>query len=742
MDDNAIDILLRLQDQLSPALAKAQAALRDAARDMVDTGASGSKSFKDLDESSGSWFATIAGGVAVGDLLASSIKAIASEALDLAKSLPELALRGAAVDDVSEAFERLTSQVGRSSTALLTTLRDGTHGTISDFDLMKRANADLAAGMNLTDGEFSTLSKGAFALAQATGGSVKDALDTMNDAMVTGRAKAVALLTGKVDLKAAEEAFARSLGVTVEELSAEGKLQADRQAILANVGKAVERLGEQTDGLDEKVDQGKAQWRNFLDEIGRTIATSPVVMKAIDDMGGMLEKAFGADRETSIKAVSAAVDGLVIHMVDAGIGAVEATRVIHVAWSGVVTVIDAAATTIVGLVTAIGEVLLAGDKLANKLHLVDDSEVEKIRQTQQYLRDLTSDIAKNTVEAGKGALGMSDFDKSLDAAGGALFGLRDSLETAAAAHVSTTAAAVKHADAQKTLGAATEETTGLTRVSAQQLKAYDELLQHMDKETFTLAMEHEKQWREERLATMARVNTAVLAEFDAQVKLNAEWGLNAAGAVQVQSSALDILNQKLAALHATRIEGISQEKQEQVLLDEYTKALYDEAVAQDTVATSTAKAADSTVSATDKFNSFKNTLVLGVKDLDDVNAALSKFYDDLAAFGGIGSMGGQNGVGTASGGGPSGPRVAGQGLPTRDLGGPVVAGQPYYIGKGAQPELFIPSDAGTMVPNGAGGMTVNLGGVHVTQPFGTPDAIASATLAAVTDRLRQMGVRF
>lgn len=742
MDDNAIDILLRLQDQLSPALAKAQAALRDAARDMVDTGASGSKSFKDLDDSSASWFATITGGVATGDLLASAIKSIANEALDLAKSLPELALRGAAVDDVSEAFERLTSQVGRSSTALLTTLRDGTHGTISDFDLMKRANADLAAGMNLTDGEFSTLSKGAFALAQATGGSVKDALDTMSDAMVTGRAKAVALLTGKVDLKAAEEAFARSLGVTVDELSAEGKLQADRQAILANVGKAVERLGEQTDGLDEKVDQGKVRWRNFLDEIGRTIATSPVVMKAIDEMGGMLEKAFGADREASIQAVSASVDGLVIHMVDAGIGAVEATRVIHVAWSGVVTVIDAVATTIVGLVTAIGEVLLAGDKLANKLHLVDDSEVEKIRQTQQYLRDLTGDIAKNTVEAGKGALGMSDFDKSLDAAGGALFGLRDKLETAAAAHVATTAAAGKHADAQKALGAATEDTTGLTRVSAQQLKAYDELLAHMDKETFTLAMEHEKQWREERLATMARVNTAVLAEFDAQVKLNAEWGLNAAGAVRVQSSALDILNQKLEALHATRIEGISQEKQEQVLLDEYTKALYDEAVAQDAVAVSTEKVAGASVSATDKFNKFTNTLVLGVKNLDDVNAALSKFYDDLSAFGGVGSMGGSNGVGAVSGGGPSGPRVPGQGLPIRDFGGPVVAGQPYYIGKGAQPELFIPSTSGTMVPNGAGGTTVNLGGVHVTQPFGTPDAIASATLAAVTERLRLMGVRF
>jgi hypothetical protein len=42
-------------------------------------------------------------------------------------------------------------------TTLLETLRQGTHGTIDDFTLMKRANQDLAAGLNLTDDQFSLL---------------------------------------------------------------------------------------------------------------------------------------------------------------------------------------------------------------------------------------------------------------------------------------------------------------------------------------------------------------------------------------------------------------------------------------------------------------------------------------------------------------------------------------------------------------------------------------------------------
>jgi hypothetical protein len=47
----------------------------------------------------------------------------------------------------------------------------------------------------------------------------------------------------------------------------------------------------------------------------------------------------------------------------------------------------------------------------------------------------------------------------------------------------------------------------------------------------------------------------------------------------------------------------------------------------------------------------------------------------------------------------------GQGQPmkvpagSRDSGGPGIAGQPYMIGTGAQPEVFIPQTNGTFVPN-------------------------------------------
>lgn len=83
-------------------------------------------------------------------------------------------------------------------------------------------------------------------------------------------------------------------------------------------------------------------------------------------------------------------------------------------------------------------------------------------------------------------------------------------------------------------------------------------------------------------------------------------------------------------------------------------------------------------------------------------------------------------------------------FPSRDVGGPVVAGQPYYIGRGAQPELFVPPQSGTMIPAGASPAGMHAGGtsivnhIYVTKPFGTPDAIGDAIVA----RQRALGRRF
>jgi hypothetical protein len=80
------------------------------------------------------------------------------------------------------------------------------------------------------------------------------------------------------------------------------------------------------------------------------------------------------------------------------------------------------------------------------------------------------------------------------------------------------------------------------------------------------------------------------------------------------------------------------------------------------------------------------------------------------------------------------------GMPTRDSGGPVTAGKSYLIGGGKAPELFTPGASGFVTPNagGGGGVVQN---IYVTQPLGTPDAIARAVADAQISLMKGQGAR-
>jgi len=93
------------------------------------------------------------------------------------------------------------------------------------------------------------------------------------------------------------------------------------------------------------------------------------------------------------------------------------------------------------------------------------------------------------------------------------------------------------------------------------------------------------------------------------------------------------------------------------------------------------------------------------------------------------------------------PRTAGQSpfqnqVTRRGGGGPVSAGSPYLVGERG-PELFVPGRSGSIVPNGdsaGGGSSVT--NIYITQPLGTPSAIAAAVDAALIQRQREIGTRF
>lgn len=144
MADDSIDILLRLQDELSPALAKAQALIRETAKDLVTTGSSGASAFKGMETSSLSLVeALMKIGPALGlSLGIGSIVAFGKALLDDADSLMKLydttgisveALQrmriagddaGVALDAMTKAVTMLQKRLGGDDASAAAALRD------------------------------------------------------------------------------------------------------------------------------------------------------------------------------------------------------------------------------------------------------------------------------------------------------------------------------------------------------------------------------------------------------------------------------------------------------------------------------------------------------------------------------------------------------------------------------------------------------------------------------------------
>lgn len=159
--------------------------------------------------------------------------------------------RGNELPAIQQSFQRLTASVKQSADAMLVNMRAGTKSLVSDLDLMKSANKALLLGLPITSASMGELAKTATTLGKAMGQDATKSLDDLITAL--GRSSPMILdnlgLTVKVG--EANEAYARKLGKTVEQLSDAEKKMAFYEAALEAARVKTEQLGEQTMTLGE-----------------------------------------------------------------------------------------------------------------------------------------------------------------------------------------------------------------------------------------------------------------------------------------------------------------------------------------------------------------------------------------------------------------------------------------------------------------------------------------------------------
>ncbi len=328
-------------------------------------------------------------------------------------AITAMAIAGSKKSDVEETFQTLTAGANLSADALINRLQTATKGTIGDFELMKTVNKDLAAGMKLTQDQYGLVGEASRALAKATGGDETEAWEKINQAMLTGRTRQVEVLTGKIDIKAAEEKYAAQLGVTVDSLTEEGKVEAKREAILTNLQGAMGRLGDQQMTFGEKVRAGVVSFENFIEKLEIGIARSPVLAELLDAVQSALSSAFGGKSASMVDTIVGWVNKFAIGLTVVADIALTVAGIFDKTWNAIETVVLAVETAVVGLVDGIVRVLEAAEKLGGKLHLVDPSEVKNVSDLRTNLDGMTVSLAQQTKEAALGAIGQSAFSDKL-----------------------------------------------------------------------------------------------------------------------------------------------------------------------------------------------------------------------------------------------------------------------------------------------------------------------------------------
>jgi len=223
------------------------------------------------------------------------------------------------------------------------------------------------------------------------------------------------------------------------------------------------------------------------------------------------------------------------------------------------------------------------------------------------------------------------------------------------------------------------------------------------------------------------VNAAVLAEFEAQQELNRLYRVEA-------PSALKQYEQALHDLHRAKAEGISQSAQEQILVEKFTRALYDEAVAQDKANIERAEgnriAADvppRMAQATEAIYSFAGALTATTEDLRRFN---DQFANEIGVFGrlsGAGAVSVGIGAGTR--------RVPGFAGGVENFGGGLA-----IVGERG-PELVNLPRGSSVIPRAAGTTIVN--NVTIRDSFVGSRADAERMIeSALTKFYASRGVRF
>ncbi len=175
----------------------------------------------------------------------------------------------AQVNDTELAFSTLVRTLGSDAVTALARFRTAARGTVADLDLMKQVNTAVILGVGKNVEEFERLIDAARRLGKATG---RTAAQGFEDLVVgIGRQSRLILDNLGLIIKVGEanEAWAKSIGKTVDQLTAQEQRAGFQAAAFKAIEERLEKLGDDTLNFADVFNQVRASISNFVNALAK-----------------------------------------------------------------------------------------------------------------------------------------------------------------------------------------------------------------------------------------------------------------------------------------------------------------------------------------------------------------------------------------------------------------------------------------------------------------------------------------
>lgn len=232
---------------------------------------------------------------------AAALGALTAAAAETAAVLASLG-RGEQVNNIASAFKNLQEQAGRTADDGINRLRQATQGLMSDLDLMRSSN--VASQLGITPEMFEEIAASAESLGEAVGKDLTQSLDLLTQGFGRAQDRALKQLGINIDVKKAEDDFAKSIGTTRDKLNELGKTEAFRIAALEQTKIKTAAVRNENASAADSYEKIQVQIQNVIDKTVGALERNPQLAKSFDDIAKAIAQIDTAPLISGIESIA------------------------------------------------------------------------------------------------------------------------------------------------------------------------------------------------------------------------------------------------------------------------------------------------------------------------------------------------------------------------------------------------------------------------------------------------------